>query len=187
MKHRKVEDTYLFGRDVLLVFKYMFPFIGLVPIGFSLVFLPQAIYSADNRGAGIAATAFFLALGMFFILFSRYFYNLSTTQYVLNESGASNHGKVTVSVSTELPVYTSLLPLLFNGRGGGIIQLPVYLVSNTPIPNIPRYGTLALDLAKKAMDLGIVVLPVNEKTTDWIRQATNITPPEYPKVAYIQK
>ena len=186
MKRRNTEDIYIFGRDKLYVFKFGFPFIGLILCGISLVFLPQAIQAPDNRGAGIASTAIFIAIGMFFILFSKRFVNMAATQYILYENAASNRRKTTVTVSTQLPVYTCILPLLINARGC-VLNLPVYLVSNSPISYIPRYKTNALGLAKNAMDLGIVVLPVNDKTTAWIHRVINITPPEYPKIAYIQK
>ena len=186
MNHKKVEDTYIFGRDALYVFKFIYPFIGLILWGISLVFLPQAIQSPDNRGAGIVGTAIFITIGMCIILFSKRFSNMAATQYFLHENAASNRCKTNVTVSMQAPVYTCILPLLFQTRAR-VISMPIYLVSNVPIPYIPRYKTGALGLAKQIIDLGIVVLPVNEKTTTWIHQATNITPPEYPKIAYVQK
>ena len=185
MKQRKADDTYLFGKDMLFTFKYVFPLFGLILCCIAFVFFLQVILPSEDRGAGIFATAIFIAMGMFFILFSRKFVNIFATQYILSENTVSNCGKVSTSASTQLPLFVCLLPLSYAPKGV-IIKHPVYLVSNTPIAYIPRYQTESLGLAKNAMELGIVVLPVNDKTTAWIQQATSITPPEYPKVAYVQ-
>ena len=185
MKCQAVEDDYIFGKDILNTFKYVFPFIGLLISSIGLVFLLLSI--PDSLGPGIASAAIFVAIGMIFILLSYKFSNLAATLYSLSEDTADNYGKTTISVNAKLPLFVSLLPLSFNIKGGRVAYLPVYLVSNTSIPYIPRYDTSALGLAKKAMDLGMVVLPVNRKTPAWIQQATSITPPEYPKIAYVQK
>ena len=186
MKQRKADDTYLFGKDMLYAFQYVFPLLGLICCCIALVFLPQAILPSEDRGAGIAAAVFFIAMGMFLILFSRKYVNMFATQYTLSENTVGNCGKVSTSASTQLPLFVCLLPLSYAPKGV-IIKHPVYLVSNTPIAYIPRYQTEALGLAKNAMELGIVVLPVNDKTTGWIQQAINCVPPKYPKIAYMQK
>ena len=185
MNYQAVEDESIFSKDILNTFKYVFPFIGLLISSIGLVFLLLSI--PDSLGPGIASATIFVIIGIFFILFSYKFSNLAATLYSLSEDTADNYGKTTISVNTKLPLFVSLLPLSFNIKGGRVAYLPVYLVSNTSIPYIPRYDTSALGLAKKAMDLGMVVLPVNRKTTAWIQQATSITPPEYPKIAYVQK
>ena len=51
----------------------------------------------------------------------------------------------------------------------------------------PNYENYAISLAKQAMDLGVVVLPVNKKTTAWVQKTITKAPPQYPKVAYFQK
>ena len=185
LKSHAVEDDYIFGIDALYTVKYAFPFLGLLLSSIGFVFLLFSI--PNNLGPGIASSAIFVIIGIFFILFSKRVSNLHATIYTLNEDTAANHGKTTVFASRQLSLYVCILPLLFNARGGGIVHLPVYLVSNSPITYISRYETNILLLAEKAMNMGIVVLPVNGRTTAWIQQATNITPPEYPKVAYIQK
>lgn len=186
MRRKNIDDTYLFGKGMQYVYKWVIPIVGYMVCALSLLFLEPPIYSQADWGPHIVAVAIFIGIGMSIILMSKKMYEIANVQYALTEDTASNHGKTTVSVSTQLPLYTCVLPLALSIKGV-VIHLPVYLLSNTPITYIPNCSTGGLGLAKKVMDLGIVVLPVNDKTTAWIYQATNITPPEYPKVAYIQK
>ena len=186
MKHKKVGDNYILGKDFLIFLKIISLFLGLLTCSFSVPFILPAIKHNENWGASIISTLFFISLGMYLIIGGKTIKTLSATQYQLTENVASNHGKCTTFVSTELPIYICILPTRLYAKGAQF-NLPVYLLSNRPIIYFLNYETYAIGLAKQAMDQGIVVLPVNEKTTNWIQKTIQITPPEYPKIAYYQK
>ena len=187
MRRKNIDDTYLFGKGMQYVYKWVIPIIGYMVCALSLLFLEPPIYSQADWGPHIVSTASIMVIGMFLILRSKKIHKIANVQYTLTEDTASNHGKNPLSVSTQQPFYTCVFPIELGLRGGGVIPCPVYLLSNKPITYIPDHSTKALLLLKRVMDLGIVVLPVNDKTTAWMQQAIGTTPPEYPKIAYYQK
>ena len=187
MKHNEGKGTYLFGKDMILVYKWVIPIIGHIFCAMSLMLLWPPVHSQADWGPSIVAAAIFIGIGMFFILMSKKIREIVNIQYTLTEDTASNHSKNTLSVSTQQPFYTCVFPIELGLRGGGVLPCPVYLLSNKPITYIPNHSTKALLLLKKVIDLGIVVLPVNDQTTAWMQQTIGATPPEYPKIAYYQK
>ena len=184
MKSKNGGDSFIFGRDIRFLIKFLTLFLSLLSCCLSVLFLLSSVQ--QNWGIGIFAAFLFVFPCVYLLLGGKTIKVLVAAKYQLAEQEANNIGKYNTHVSTTEPLYICILPTRFHAKGAHF-QLPVYLIANKPITYLRNYETYSVGLAKQAMALGIVVLPVNEETTQWVQQRINVIPPEYPKVAYFQK
>ena len=130
-----------------------------------------------------------LGISIIMIIGSKQNSPILSLRFSIESNSVKNFTKHDVTeISTQEGVFCSELCLLLHAKGGGRWVERYYLLSNYPIPRISNYESGGLRLPRKLNESSVILLPVNQSTSIWIKKTIVISQiPQYPKVAYLSK
>lgn len=161
----------------------------LLMTSFASVFCYDLIMCIGDRTANVLVVLFSLGICIVMIIGSKQNSPILSLQFSVENNCVKNFTKHDVTeISTQEGVFCSELCLLLHSKGGGRWVERYYLLSNHPIPRIPNYESGGLRLPRKLNESNVILLPVNQSTSIWIKKTIVISQiPQYPKVAYLSK
>lgn len=157
--------------------------------GFTSVFCYDLIMCIGDRIANVLVVLLSLGISIIMIIGSKQNSPILSLRFSIESNSVKNFTKHDVTeISTQEGVFCSELCLLLHAKGGGRWVERYYLLSNYPIPRISNYESGGLRLPRKLNESSVILLPVNQSTSIWIKKTIVISQiPQYPKVAYLSK
>lgn len=166
--------------------RWFIPFCGVFLTFCSVGCLRMAIVVQQNVMSNYIGALIFFTFA--FILFrSRHYYSDVTGMHYFceNNTVTNQNGEQKHCLDTDNSFFISEVTVTFNVKGAW--REHFFILSAEPL-QIGSLETSGLKVIKNLWDRGIIIVPVNEETQVWIKQAVGISEvPKYPKVAYLQK
>jgi len=187
---RQIPDfhEYVFSRDKRLLNKTGGYAVTLLLLPFIIAFIKDMLMGDGDSVAYMLVIMLFISICLYSLWGSKRYREILSLRYFLNGVIAKNQSdQKTHSVNVMNSIFISKLLLSLHMRGGHWLE-QYYLVSNKPIQKVINHESGGLHIPKDLWDNGVVILPVNEQTNNWIKQAigdSNV--PQYPVVAYLSR